>query len=81
MSYVLKTNSNFPKTINDFGYNLPNSFTEHFSMAASEYTNKCNKTFFSFQKWKHKNWTRGNQEKEYLREKGWEKGWAVLIFS
>ena len=75
MSYVLKTNSNFPKTINDFGYNLPNSFTEHFSMAASEYTNKWNKRHFSvFRNETQKMNTWESRERKFekiVREKGW----------
>ena len=63
--------SNFVKKINDFGYALPNScFTEQFSMPASEYTNKCNKRYFSVcQKWKYTKWTRKNQKKENLKKK------------
>ena len=50
---VLKTNSNFIKKIY-FGYILPNScFTEQLSLAASEYTNKCNTNFFSVCKAKY----------------------------
>ena len=75
MSYVLKTNSNFPKTINDFGYNLPNSFTEHFSMAASEYTNKCNKRHFSvFRNENTKTEHAGIKRKNTREKKGEKKG-------
>ena len=74
---ALKTNSNFAKTINDFGYILTNScFIEQLSVPASEYTDKCNKRYFSVcQKWKHKNWTR-KEPKERKFEKKTKRKWV-----
>ena len=49
VSYVLKTNSNFAKKNNNFGYILPNScFKGQLSMPASEYTNNATRDIFQF---------------------------------
>ena len=79
---MLKSNSNFVKKhiYIDFSYILPNSsFTEPLSMPASEYSNKCNKRYFSvWQEWKYKKWTCTYQKKRKFEEKVIKKGEQFL---